>query len=122
MTGSMRAKPTIDVTLLVPGLLGPGGVGVNDPDAARALVAGLDLDALDRLLARADHALEPAADSAVEALAFRAFGHETRPAAGDHADRGAARRRGPRDVHPAGVSGWNASTGEGRCGVIDRGT
>ena len=74
------------VTMLVPGLLGPAGVGANDPDAARALVDGLDLRALDRLLARAGHVVEPAADGSIEGLAFQAFGHETRPAAGDGSD------------------------------------
>ena len=78
----MRTRPAIDVTMLIPGLLGPGGAGANDPGAARALVDGLDLHALDRLLARAGHAVEPAADGSIEALAFRVFGHEARPAAG----------------------------------------
>ena len=77
----MRTRPAIDVTMLVPGLLGPGGAGTNDPGAAHALLDGLDLRALDRLLARAVHAVEPAADGSIEALAFRVFGHETRPAA-----------------------------------------
>ena len=72
--------------MLIPGLLGPGGGGANDPGAARALVDGLDLRALDRLLARAGHAVEPAADGSIEGLAFRAFGHEIRPAAGDGPD------------------------------------
>ena len=82
----MRARPAINVTMLVPGLLGPGGVGANDPDAVHALVDGLDLHALDRLLARAGHTVEPAADGSIEALAFRVFGHEARPAAGDGPD------------------------------------
>ena len=96
----MRTKPAINVTMLVPGLLGPGGVGANDPDAARALVDGLDLRALDRLLARARHAVEPAADGSIEALAFRVFGHEARPAAGD----------GP-DVPRAGTTSHPAAAG-----------
>ena len=82
---TVRSRPVIDVTMLVPGLLGPGG-GSDDPGAARALVAGLDLRALDRLLTRADHAVEPGADGSVEALAFRAFGHEAGAAAGDEPD------------------------------------
>ena len=135
----MRSGPAIDVTLLVPGLLGPGtglggagaglgGVGpgvagAEAPDtakspppvasgarsgatgfrgffpalgiashmrarsaadaseAAEALVAGLDLHALDRLLARAGHAVEPPADDSIEALAFRSFGYADRPGA-----------------------------------------
>ena len=72
--------------MLVPGLLGTGGAGANDLDAARALIDGLDLRALDRLLARAGHAVEPAADGSVEALAFRVFGHEARPAVGGGPD------------------------------------
>ena len=96
----MRTKPAINVTMLVPGLLGPGGVGANDPDAVHALVDGLDLHALDRLLARARHAVEPTADSSVEALAFRVFGHEARPAAGD----------GP-DVPRAGTTSHPAAAG-----------
>ena len=96
----MRTKPAINVTMLAPGLLGPGGVGSNDPNTARALVDGLDLRALDRLLARADHVVEPAADSSVEALTFRVFGHEARPAAGD----------GP-DVPRAGTTSHPAAAG-----------
>ena len=86
--------------MLIPGLLGPGGVGSNDPNTARALVDGLDLRALDRLLARADHVVEPAADGSIEALAFRVFGHEARPAAGD----------GP-DVPRAGTTSHPAAAG-----------
>ena len=91
----MRARPAIDVTLLVPGLLGPrsrrgdsgpGSAGPGDPDAVDALLAGLDLHALDHLLARAGHTVEPAADGSIEALAFRVFGHEARPAAGGGPD------------------------------------
>ena len=82
----MRARPAINVTMLVPGLLGPGGVGANDPDAVHALVDGLDLHALDHLLARAGHTVEPAADGSIEALTFRVFGHEARPAAGGGPD------------------------------------
>ena len=51
-----------------------------------ALLAGLDLHALDHLLARAGHTVEPAADGSIEALAFRVFGHEARPAAGGGPD------------------------------------
>ena len=86
--------------MLIPGLLGPGGVGSNDPNTARALVDGLDLRALDRLLARADHVVEPAADGSIEALAFRVFGYEARPAAGD----------GP-DVPRAGTTSHPAAAG-----------
>ncbi len=96
----MRARPAISVTMLIPGLLGPGGVGSNDPNTARALVDGLDLRALDRLLARADHVVEPAADGSIEALAFRVFGYEARPAAGD----------GP-DVPRAGTTSHPAAAG-----------
>ena len=81
----MRARPAIDVTMLIPGLLGPGG-GSSDPDTAHALLDGLDLRALDRLLARAVHAVEPAADGSIEALAFRMFGHEAHPAVGGGPD------------------------------------
>ena len=80
------SRQAIDVTILVPGLLGPGGAGSNDPGAARALVVGLDLHALDRLLARAGHAVEPAANGSIEALAFRAFGYEARPLAAGAVD------------------------------------
>ena len=107
----MRARSAIDVTLLVPGLLGPrsrrgdsgpgsGAAGPGDPDATCALVDGLDLHALDHLLARARHAVEPPADSSVEALTFRVFGHEARPAAGD----------GP-DVPRAGTTSHPATAG-----------
>ena len=105
----MRTKPAINVTMLVPGLLGPGGVGANDPDAARALVDGLDLRTLDRLLARARHAVEPAADGSIEALAFRVFGHEARPAAGDGPD---VPRAGTTS-HPAAAGG--PATGDTPC-------
>ena len=105
----MRAKPAIDVTMLVPGLLGPGGVGSNDPNTARALVDGLDLRALDRLLARAGHVVEPAADGSIEALAFRVFGHEARPAAGD----------GP-DVPRAGTTSHPAAAGVPATGDLPR--
>ena len=105
----MRAKPAINVTMLVPGLLGLGGVGANDPDAVHALVDGLDLHALDRLLARARHAVEPPADSSVEALTFRVFGHEARPAAGDGPD---VPRAGTTS-HPAAAGG--PATGDLPC-------
>ena len=97
----MRTRPAIDVTMLVPGLLGPGGAGTNDPDAVHALLDGLDLRAFDRLLARADHAVEPAADGSIETLAFRVFGHETRPAA----DGGPDVPRAGTTAHPAGAGG-----------------
>ena len=69
----------ISLDLLVPGLLGPGGAGPRDSEAARALVDGLDLDGLDRLLARAEHTTGPGDDS-FEALAFRSFGYADPPA------------------------------------------
>ncbi len=50
-------------------------------EAAEALVSGLDLHALDRLLARAGHAVDPPADDSIEALAFRSFGYADRPGA-----------------------------------------
>ena len=87
--------------MLMPGLLGPGGAGANDLDAARALIDGLDLRALDRLLARAGHAVEPAADGSVEALAFRVFSHEARPAAAGGPDVPGAGATS----HPAGAGG-----------------
>ena len=105
----MRARPAISVTMLIPGLLGPGGVGSNDPNTARALVDGLDLRALDRLLARADHVVEPAADGSIEALAFRVFGHEARPAAGC----------GP-DVPRAGTTSHPAAAGGSATGDLPR--
>ena len=81
----MRSDSSIELVLLVPGLLGPAAAGSGDREAAQALVAGLDLDALDRLLARAGHATTaaPAADDSLEALAFRAFGHLAPPAGAD---------------------------------------
>ncbi|MDE0455740.1 MAG: hypothetical protein OXI15_00480, partial [Chromatiales bacterium] len=81
----MRSDSSIELVLLVPGLLGPAVGGSGDREAAQALVAGLDLDALDRLLARAGHATKaaPAADDSLEALAFRAFGHLAPPAGAD---------------------------------------
>ena len=82
----MRARQAIDVTMLVPGLLGPGGAGSRDPDAARVLVDGLDLRALDRLLERAEGMLETTPDDSIEALAFRALGYEARPVAAGGVD------------------------------------
>ncbi len=79
----MRAGSAVDIVLLVPGLLGSGGPGSNDPDAAYALVDGLDLDALDRLLARAEHTVGAATDGSTEALAFQSFGYAARPAGAD---------------------------------------
>ena len=71
----MRTGSPIELVLIVPGLLGPAAAGSGDPEAARALVGGLDLDALDRLLDRARHVPGTNADDSLEALAFRAFGH-----------------------------------------------
>ena len=71
----MRTGSPVELVLIVPGLLGPAAAGSGGPEAARALVGGLDLDALDRLLDRARHVPGPNADGSLEALAFRAFGH-----------------------------------------------
>ena len=79
----MRSGSPVELVLLVPGLLGPTAAGTGDPEAAQALVAGLDLDGLDRLLARAGHVPGTAADDSPEALAFRAFGHAAPPAGTD---------------------------------------
>ena len=88
----MGRGPAVDVTMLVPGLLGPGGgssnpgssnPGSSDRDAAYALVDGLDLGALDRLLTRAECAVETVVDGSFEALAFRSFGYAARPADAD---------------------------------------
>ena len=79
----MRSDVSVELVLLVPGLLGPGAAGAGDPASAQALVAGLDLDGLDRLLARAVHTGEKAADESLEALAFRSFGHAAPPAGAD---------------------------------------
>ena len=75
----MRSDASVELVLLVPGLLGPAAAGSGDREAARALVAGLDLDGLDRLLARAEHVPGTNADDSLEALAFRAFGHAEPP-------------------------------------------
>ena len=79
----MRSGSPVEIVLLVPGLLGPAAAGTGDTDAAQALVAGLDLDGLDRLLVRAGHTAEKAADESFEALAFRSFGHAAPPAGAD---------------------------------------
>ena len=87
----MRSGSSVELILLVPGLLGPEGAGSRDPGAARALVDGLDLHALDRLLARVGHAgasgaaagTPAAADNSLEALAFRSFGYAALPAGTD---------------------------------------
>ena len=63
----------------MPGLLGPGGAGAGDPTAAQALVEGLDLDGLDGLLSRAEHAPGRTSDASLEALAFGAFGYDAPP-------------------------------------------
>ena len=78
MTRAPAGSP-VEVILLVPGLLGPRGAGSRDSEAAHALVEGLDVDALDRLLARAAHAAVEATDASFEALAFRSFGYPARP-------------------------------------------
>ena len=79
----MRSAASAELILLVPGLLGPESVGHGDSDAAHALVDGLDLDGLDRLLARAGHNADAAADDSFEALVFRSFGYSDRPCGAD---------------------------------------
>ena len=79
----MRSGSPVELVLLAPGLLGPAAAGTGDPEATQALVAGLDLDGLDRLLARAGHSVEKPADQSLEALAFRSFGHAAPPAGAD---------------------------------------
>ena len=71
----MRTGASVELVLLVPGLLGPAGVGANDPDVAQALLDGLDLDGLDRLLARAVDSVGPDSDGSIEPLVFQSFGH-----------------------------------------------
>ena len=75
----MCSDLSVELVLLVPGLLGPGGAGAGDPAAAQALVEGLDLDGLDRLLSRAEHAPGGTTDASLEALAFGAFGYDAPP-------------------------------------------
>ena len=79
----MRSDPSVELVLLVPGLLGPGGAVDGDRGAAQALVEGLDLDGLDRLLSRAEHTPCRATDASLEALAFRSFGYDAPPAGTD---------------------------------------
>ena len=79
----MCSDPSVELVLLVPGLLGPGGAGAGDPGAAQALVEGLDLDGLDRLLSRAEHTEERRTDTSLEALALRSFGYDAPPAGAD---------------------------------------
>ena len=79
----MRSGSPVELVLLAPGLLGPAAAGSGDREAAQALVAGLDLDGLDRFLARAGHAAGTAAEESLEALAFRSFGHAAPPAGAD---------------------------------------
>ena len=80
---AVRIRASVELILLVPGLLGPAGAGAGDPDAARALLDGLDLDGLDRLLARAADSVAPDSDGSIEALACRSFGHAVPPAGAD---------------------------------------
>ena len=79
----MHDEQSVELVLLAPGLLGPDRGGAADLRAAQALVEGLDLDALDRLLTRAEHAAGAAAADSLEALAFRAFGYGAPPAGAD---------------------------------------
>ena len=72
----MRSDASVELVLLAPGLLGSGVAGAGDPGAAQALVEGLDLDGLDRLLSRAEHTAVRATDASLEALAFGAYGHD----------------------------------------------
>ena len=97
----MRSRPVTDVTLFVPGLLGPGsrpgGSGPGDPAAAHALATGLDVAALDRLLSRSGHAVETPADDSVEAFVFRTFGYGSPPAGAGGPDSGIASRAASAD-------------------------
>ena len=79
----MDAKSPVELLLLVPGLLGPRGAGTGDPAAARALAEGLDLDGLDRLLARSEHTSVTTTDDSPEALLFRSFGYTAPSTEGD---------------------------------------
>lgn len=79
----MGAESPVELLLLVPGLLGPRGAGSDDPAAARALVEGLDLDGLDRLLARSEHTAVTTTDDSPEALLFRSFGYTVPSTEGD---------------------------------------
>ena len=79
----MCSRASVELVLLVPGLLGPAAAGSGDHAAAQALVEGLDLDGLDRLLARCAHTADEAADDSLEALAFRSFGLAAPPAGAD---------------------------------------
>ena len=80
---AVRSGAPVELTLLVPGLLGPAGAGADDPDAAQALLDGLDLDGLDRLLARAVDIVGPDLDGSIEPLVFQSFGHAAPPAGAD---------------------------------------
>ena len=80
---AVRTRASVELTLHVPGLLGPEGAGADDPDAVHALLDGLDLDGLDRLLARAVDSVAPDSDGSVEALACRSFGQAAPPAGAD---------------------------------------
>ena len=79
----MRNGSAVELILLVPGLLGPGGVAPRDSATAHALVEGLDLDGLDRLLARGEHTAGTAADDSSEGLAFGSFGYAAPPGGSD---------------------------------------
>ena len=80
---AVRTRAPVELILLVPGLLGPAGAGANDPDVAQALLDGLDLDGLDRLLARAVDSVGPDLDGSIEPLVFQSFGHAAPRAGAD---------------------------------------
>ena len=80
---AVRARAPVELILLVPGLLGPTGAGAGDPGAVQALLDGLDIDGLDRLLARAVDTEGPDSDGSIETLAFRSFGHGVLPTGAD---------------------------------------
>ena len=79
----MRSGASPDAILLVPGLLGPEGAPSNDPEAAHALLDGLDLGALDRLVTRSELTTSAVTDGSIETLVFHSFGYATRPSGTD---------------------------------------
>ena len=79
----VRSGASAEVILLVPGLLGPEGAPSNDPEAAHALLDGLDLGALDRLITRSELTTVAVSDGSIETLAFQSFGYAIRSAGTD---------------------------------------
>ena len=84
----MHTAAAVDITFVVPGLLGPGVMGARptgsiDAGAADAIVAGLDIDGLDRLLARSRLSGTSGSNGTFETLCFRAFGYESPPSGAD---------------------------------------